>query len=156
MRSFSTNTIKIMLLALMLTLFSSAYVLAEEVNTKILYTLTSSHGSYEQGELTLYNIATVLHFSELKDNPSGFTDLTQFMKTLNAYMVAQKEKKQTAALSLYNDTGATNVIIQFTDPIENNGALSMRAQVLQGTLPANIGMSTLFIVLLEPHANEKE
>ncbi len=151
MRSFNMNKIKIVVLSLLLALFSSAY--AE--GTKVLYVLTSSDSTYQHGELTLHNIAAVLRFSERKNDASSFMDLAQFTQTLRAYIAAQKETKQTAALSLYNDTGANNIVVQFADPIENNGSLSMKAQVLQGTLPANMGMSTLFIVLLEPEGSEK-
>lgn len=149
MRRFSTKIVKLLILSVILSFFNITTAFSAPPQ-KVLYVLTSEYAQFERGELTLKGIPAVLHFSDRHMNESGYMSVPEFVNKLHGYLAKQDNKGQTAALSIYNDNGANNVILKFKEPYETDGTFSLEAEVVQGYLPANIDTSTLFIVMLEP------
>ncbi|GEM_PF-4563908 len=149
MRRVSTKIVKLLILSIIISFFNYSAAIAAAPQ-KVLYVLTSEYAVFERGELTLKGIPAVLHFSDRQMNESGYMSVSGFTKKLHSYLAKQDSNGQTAALSIYNDDGATNVILKFKEPYEIDGVFSLEAEVAQGYLPPNIDTSTLFIVMLEP------
>lgn len=150
MRPLNLRPLCTLFIAVVVSVIMSSFAFAQaQQKFKVLYVITSNNGFHKDENITLQNIPTVIHFSDRKGEETGKLSLSDFVTQLKAYAKTQGNKPQTAALSIYNDTGAHNVIFSVKDIKMDENNLLMTGKVLQGALPENFNMSTLFIVMLE-------
>ena len=156
MRPFNLRPLYTLFVAVIVSVIMSSFAFAQAPQKfKVLYVITSNDGFHKDGNVTLHNIPTVIHFSDRKGAETGKLSLADFVSHLNEYAKTQGGKPQTAALSIYNDTGAHNVILFLKDIKIDQNNLLMTGKVLQGTLPDKFNMSTLFFVMLEPESQQQ-
>ena len=131
---------------------SAAFVQANPVINeadapKFLYTMSAKSGTFEDGTLTLKDVPLVVYFSDRPHRLSGMLSIQVFGQGWRQGPDSFEADPPNATLSILNEGGDINVVIELSDPNVKvkEGTISFKVKVLRGELPKSFGHSTLFI-----------
>ncbi len=122
-------------------------VINEADAPKFLYTMSAKSGVYVDGTLTLNHVPLVVYFSDRPARVSGMLSIQVFAQGWNQGPDIFKVDPPNGTLSILNEGGNINVVLELSDPNVKvkEGSISFKVKVLQGELPKTFGHSTLFI-----------
>jgi hypothetical protein len=115
-------------------------------NIEALYVQTSHRMSFADGKLTLHQVApATLFFSDRPDRVTGHLSSTEFVKTWGDGEDSFASNPPNAALSIFGDDEIHDSVVELYEPVLAGADLTYRVTVLEGSLPADGGPSSLFI-----------
>ena len=119
----------------------------ETIEIEALYVQLAKHMGYEDGTLTLYDVApTTLLFS---DRPDRYTAHIPSHKFVQEWGLGGKDSFKAdppnAALSIFSDNDVKDVVVVLRDPVMTGDHVSYNVDILDGEMPASGGPSSLFI-----------
>jgi hypothetical protein len=119
----------------------------ETVEIEALYVQLAKRMGYENGELTLYDVApTTLLFS---DRPDRYTAHIPSLKFVQEWGLGGKDSfasdPPNAALSIFSGEEAKDVVVELRDPVMTGDHITYNVEILDGEMPASGGPSSLFI-----------
>lgn len=111
-----------------------------------LYVQTAHSISYDDGRLTLHNVApTTLFFSDRPDRVTGHVSSPEFVDTWGEGEDSFASDPPNAALSIFGDDQVHDVVVVLSDPVRKGNQISYTVEILDGEMPAKGGPSSLFI-----------
>jgi hypothetical protein len=120
----------------------------------ILFVMSAESGSYNGERLTLNGVQKVLFFSDRPARNSGDMELGKFLKNWEIGKDSFQNDPPNAVLSIFNDSGATNVVLELMNPsIPEQGTIDYEVRVLKGELPDSFRVASLFIDWIVNKAN---
>ncbi|HEC12855.1 MAG TPA: hypothetical protein ENI80_06330 [Acidiferrobacteraceae bacterium] len=140
---------KILITCLVL-IFASITVLAKDaINKKetpqFLYVLSAKAGSFEEKTLTLKDVPLVIYFSDRPARIAGHMSLKEFVKMWGKGKDSFKKNPPNATLSIFNEKGGKDVVIEISAPQIKDDVLSFSARLLEGKASQSFGAVSLFI-----------
>jgi len=133
----------------MLTLVSGL-VFAENViddskNTGYLFVISGTSGLLNGDTLTLNGVPNVIYFSDRPVRVAGHLSLEKFVESWNKGSDGFKADPPNATLSVLNKEEANNIVVELMSVEQKSGSVVFKVAVLEGTLPENFKVSSLFI-----------
>lgn len=104
--------------------------------------------SYKDGKLTLKKVSpSMIFFADRPERMAGHFPVTHFLKMWDEGKDSFKNDPPNANLSILGENeGATNVVVEITNPsLSEKGDLTYDVRVLDGDMPSEGGLSSLFI-----------
>jgi hypothetical protein len=99
--------------------------------------------------LTLKTLApTTLFFSDRPDRVTGHISSQEFVASWDQGPDSFASNPPNAVLSIFHDDSVTNVVVELTDPVYENGSLTYVVVILDGEMPASGGANALFIDII--------
>lgn len=122
-------------------------VINEAETPTFLYTMSAQSGTYDDDTLTLSGVPVVVYFSDRPYRLSGTVSVEAFDQIWGQGTDSFSADPPNATLSILNQDGADNVVVELSDPNLNvtDMSISFGVSVLNGALPGAFGVSTLFI-----------
>lgn len=122
-------------------------VINEADAPQFLYTMSAKSGEYKKGKLTLKDVPLVVYFSDRPHRISGMLSLEVFAQGWDQGPDSFKADPPNGTLSIMGKDGATNVVIELSDPNADvmKGSITFNVRVLEGQIPENFGTATLFV-----------
>lgn len=114
-------------------------------NPQFLFVLSAKSGSFEGDTLTLKDVPLVIYFSERPDRIAGHMSLKKFVDGWNKGSDSFKSDPPNATLSIFNEDGNKNVVVELLNPQIKGDILSFKIRLLEGSLPKSFDVSSLFI-----------
>jgi hypothetical protein len=123
---------------------SESATAVEEIEA--LYVQTAEGVSYDDGRLTLHNVApTTLFFSDRPDRVTGHVSSPEFVDTWGEGKDSFASDPPNAALSIFGDGQVHDVVVVLSDPVRKGAEITYTVEILDGEMPAKGGPSSLFI-----------
>jgi hypothetical protein len=117
---------------------------ADEIEA--LYVQTASRMSYDNGKLTLRNLApTTLFFSDRPDRVTGHVTSQDFVESWDKGRDSFASNPPNAALSIFHPDGVSDVVVVLRSPKLEDGVLTYTVEILDGEMPPTGGPNSLFI-----------
>jgi hypothetical protein len=111
-----------------------------------LYVQTAHSISYDDGRLTLHNVApTTLFFSDRPDRVTGHVSSPEFVDTWGEGKDSFASDPPNAALSIFTDDDVRDVVVVLANPVRAGNEITYNVEILDGEMPAKGGPSSLFI-----------
>jgi hypothetical protein len=111
-----------------------------------LYVQTAERISYDDGRLTLHNVApTTLFFSDRPDRVTGHVSSPEFVDTWGEGKDSFAADPPNAALSIFGDNQVHDVVVVLSDPVRKGRQITYTVAILDEEMPATGGPSSLFI-----------
>jgi hypothetical protein len=112
-----------------------------------LYVQSAERITYDDGRLTLYNVApTTLFFSDRPDRVTGHVPTHEFVESWGS---GGKDSfaadPPNAALSTFGENQVHDIVVLLREPKRTGSHISYNVEILDGEMPAKSGPSSLFI-----------
>ncbi|MCP4231907.1 MAG: hypothetical protein GY771_17400 [bacterium] len=141
----------LVLLALIVPVLANTHVIDESENPRYLFCLSAESGSYEGETLTLTGVPSVVYFSDRPYRIAGHISLGEFVELWGEGTDNFEADPPNATLSIFDEQGYKNVVIEISNPVLMKGTISFTADILQGSIPASFSAGTLFIDNTAPY-----
>ncbi len=105
--------------------------------------------TYSDGKLTLDGVspATVM-FSDRPERIAGHMATARFVPFWSEGTDSFLKDPPNATLSFLDDQSLADAVVELRDPVLEGDALSYRVKVLEGEIPPNAGLASLFIDII--------
>ncbi len=120
-------------------------VISRKDNPEFLYVLSAKSGTYEGDRLTLKGVPLIVYFSDRPDRIAGHVGLEKFVEAWGKGPDSFKVDPPNAALSILDEKGARNVVVEVNDLKMKDGAIIFAVRLLKGNIPGSFGVSSMFI-----------
>lgn len=115
-----------------------------------LFVQTATSMSYKDGKLTLKNVSpSMVFFADRPERMAGHFPTTHFLKMWDVGKDSFKNDPPNANLSIIGDKEGmtdTDVVVELMNPtLSEKGDITYDVKVLDGTMPAEGGLTSLFI-----------
>lgn len=121
------------------------HVIDHSKNASYLFVLSGISGSFEGGTLTLKGVPNVVYFTDRPVRKAGQTQLTKFVGQWDKGADSFSSIPPDAVLSILSETGNQNTVVELQHIGVKGNDISFKIKILQGTVPAAFGPSSLFI-----------
>jgi len=142
---------KLLSVFLMLMLATSPAIAGHVIDSKdkpeYLFVLSSESGSFAGDTLALTDVPLVVYFSDRPNRIAGHTSLTSFVEAWGKGTNSFKVDPPNATLSIMNESGNQDVIVEISNPQLQGDSLTFNVRVLEGEILESFGPSSLFIDL---------
>jgi len=121
-----------------------AVVTADEIEA--LYVQTAHDLSYDDGKLTLHNLApTTLFFSDRPDRVTGHITTGEFVDAWDKGDDSFASNPPNAVVSIFHTDTVSDVVVELMDPVLDGHDLTYSVLILDGEMPYAGGPIALFI-----------
>jgi len=112
-----------------------------------LFIITGDTGTYKDGSLTLTGVP-IVSFNYLgATRETGHFLVGSFIEVWNKNSSTYNADPQKGTLSVLDEKGDSNAVIQVSKPSSTLNTLTFEAKVLEGNVPDSFNASTLFLEL---------
>lgn len=116
------------------------------MQVQLMFVQTAKEVTFEGNKLTLKGISpSTIYFSDRPQRIAGHMTVPGFLKEWDAGKDSFAKDPPNATLSIFNDNGVQDVVVEIMNPVLNGQDLSYDVRVLEGNPPAKGGLSSLFI-----------
>ncbi len=111
-----------------------------------LFVVTSDGYSYKDGKLTLKGVtANTIIFADRPARMAGHVPTEALVQDWSEGKASFEKDPPNADLSTFTAAGSKNAVVELKNPVLKSGNLTFDIKVLQGTLDATGGQTSLFI-----------
>jgi hypothetical protein len=128
-----------------ITVLAFAHVIDDSENPRFLYVLSAQSGSFDGETLTLTGVPSVIYFSDRPYRIARIMCLEKFVEMWGEGSDSYEVDPPNATLSIFDDEGNENTVIELTDPQIEGDVLTYKTRLLEGIAPKSFGGSSLFI-----------
>ena len=121
------------------------HVLDSSRKPEYLFVQSAKSGSFDGDKLTLRGIPLVIYFSDRPYRIAGHVSLKEFLGKWDKGSDSFRADPPNATLSIYEESGSKNAVIELMDPRIDGDSLTYKVRVLEGNVPSSFGASSLFI-----------
>jgi len=121
------------------------HVLESSQKPQYLFVQSAKSGSFDGEKLTLRGIPLVVYFSDRPYRIAGHVSLKEFLGKWDKGSDSFRADPPNATLSIYEESGSKNAVIELMDPRIDGDSLTYKVRVLEGNVPSSFGSSSLFI-----------
>jgi hypothetical protein len=112
-----------------------------------LFIITGDTGTYKDGSLALTGVP-IISFNYLgATRETGHFLVGSFVEVWNENSSAYKADPPKGTLSVLDEKGDSNAVIEVSNPSSTLNTLTFKAKVLEGNVPDSFNASTLFLEL---------
>ena len=136
-------------------LFAADHVIDKSKNPQFLFVLSAESGTYADGKLTLDNVPLVVYFSDRPNRIAGHISLRKLVESWGKGADSFKADPPNATLSIYNESGNKDVVVELTAPRIKEGtsnSISFQVRVLLGEMPEIFSPCSLFVDVFAKNA----
>lgn len=135
------------ILSMFLVLSSEAQVFTENNmgGPSYMFVLSAQSGTMKDDTLTLKGVPNAVYFSDRPARIAGHKSMEDFEGLWNNSSDSFKADPPNATLSIMNDHGATNVVIELMSMKHEGDTCTFKVRVLQGNPPESFGAASLFV-----------
>lgn len=110
-----------------------------------LFVQNSASGSFDGERLSLHSVAPTIFFSDRPYRLFGHVNMGAFVEAWGRGPNSFAEDPPNAILSLLGEEHVDSFMVALSDPRADEGGVSYKIDVEEGTIPATFGGSSLFI-----------
>ncbi len=111
-----------------------------------LFVMTSKGYTYKDGKLTLKDVSpNSIIFADRPARMAGHVPTDAIVHDWSHGKDSFEKDPPNADLSTFTATGAKNAVVELKNPVLKNGELTFDVKIIEGTLDATGGQSSLFI-----------
>jgi hypothetical protein len=126
-------------------LLLASYSSAETDDVELLFVQSATSGSFDGTTLTLGGIASTSYFSDRPNRIAGQMGTDTFVGQWAEGKDSFKSDPPNAVLSVLGESGASDSVVELSNPKLEGGQLSYQVKVLDGKPPARFKTASLFI-----------
>ncbi len=123
----------------------SEHVINEGKKPQFLFVMSAKSGSFDGKTVTLNDVPTVIYFSDRPNRIAGHVSLNKFVENWNKGSDSFKADPPNATLSIFDEQGNIDVVIEISNPQMQGESLKFNVSVLSGNLPKTMEESSLFV-----------
>jgi hypothetical protein len=132
--------------------FKTAWAAAEQKSHKMadfLFVQNARGIAYADGKLTLNGINPVtVMFSDRPERIAGHMPTARFVPFWSEGTDSFLKDPPNATLSFLDDENLADAVVELQDPVLSGEDLSYRVKVLEGSIPVQAGLASLFIDII--------